>query len=111
MMEHQKILVLLNEANDSKFVRRKWNIANDQSNTSYDVGNEIIYNSEVLKSNLCNCNDAHILGRGNTIMEPQEAQVAFKNFATFSKFITKTDGTAIDDAEDLDLVMPMYNPI
>ena len=28
-MEHQKILDLLNEANDSKFVTRKWNTAND----------------------------------------------------------------------------------
>ena len=27
-MEHQKILNLLNEANDSKFITRKWNIAN-----------------------------------------------------------------------------------
>ena len=34
-MEHQKILHLLNEANDSKFVTRKWNIVNDQSNTNY----------------------------------------------------------------------------
>ena len=29
-MEHQKILNLLNEANDSKFLRRKWKIVNDQ---------------------------------------------------------------------------------
>ena len=28
-MEHQKMLNLLNEANDSKFVMRKWNIVND----------------------------------------------------------------------------------
>ena len=28
-MEHQKILDLLNEANDSKFATRKWNTAND----------------------------------------------------------------------------------
>ena len=27
-MEHQKILNFLNEASDSKFVTRKWNIAN-----------------------------------------------------------------------------------
>ena len=53
-MEHQKILNLLNEANDSKFVTRKLNIVNDLSNANYDVGNEIIYNSEILKSNLCN---------------------------------------------------------
>ena len=36
-MEHQKILNLLNEANDSKFVTRKWNIVIDQSNANYDV--------------------------------------------------------------------------
>ena len=62
-MEHQKILNLLNEANDSKFVKRKWNIVNDQSNANYGVGNEIIYNTEVLKSNLCDYNDAYILVR------------------------------------------------
>ena len=36
-------------------------------------------------------------------------QVALKTFATFIKCITKIDGTTIDDVEDLDLVMPMYN--
>ena len=30
-MEHQKILNSLNEPSDSKFVTRKWDIANDQS--------------------------------------------------------------------------------
>ena len=46
-MEQQKIINLLNEASDSKFMTRKWNIVNDQSNENYDVGNEIIYNIEV----------------------------------------------------------------
>ena len=31
---------------------RKSNIANDQSDANYEVGNEIIYNTEVLKSNI-----------------------------------------------------------
>ena len=35
--------------------------------------------------------------------------VAFKNFAPFIKHITKIDETTIDDAEDLDLVVSMYN--
>ena len=30
-MEHQNILSLLDEANGSKYVTRKWNIVNDQS--------------------------------------------------------------------------------
>ena len=62
-MERQKILNLLNEANDPKFVTRKWNIVND--NSSSDVGSEIIYNTEVLKSNLCDYNDAYNLVRGD----------------------------------------------
>ena len=33
-MEHGKILHLLNEAREFKFVIRKWNIANDQSNAN-----------------------------------------------------------------------------
>ena len=49
-MEHQKTLNLLNEANDSKFVTRKWNIVNDQSYGKYGKRNEIIENIEVLKS-------------------------------------------------------------
>ena len=52
-MEHQKILNLLNEADDSKSVTRKWNILNDKSDVDFDVGNEIICNIDVLKSNLC----------------------------------------------------------
>ena len=43
-MEHKKILNLLNEANDSKFVTRKWNIVNDNSKANYGEGNEITYN-------------------------------------------------------------------
>ena len=52
-MEHQKLLNLLNEESDSKSVIRKRDIVNNKSNANYDVGNEIIYNTEVLKSNLC----------------------------------------------------------
>ena len=62
-MENQKMLNVLNKAGDTKFVTRKWNIVNDQSNANYDVGNEIICNTKVLKSNLCDFNDAYILVR------------------------------------------------
>ena len=36
-MEQQKILILLNEANDSRFVTKKWNIVNDNSKSNYDA--------------------------------------------------------------------------
>ena len=103
-MEHQKILNLLNKAGDFNFVTRKWNIVNDQPNANYDAGNEIIYNTEVLKSNLCDYNDAYILGRGDiTIIGDNRSQLAF------TRYVTKIDGAAIDDAGDLDLVMLIYN--
>ena len=38
-----------------------------------------------------------------------ETKVAFKNCAQFIKCIPKIDGTTIDDTEDLNLVMLMYN--
>ena len=111
-MEHQNILNLLNEANDYKFVTRRWNIVNDNSKLNYDATNEITYSTEVLKSNLCDYNDAYILAKGDiTIIAAPQKQVAFKNCTPFTKCITKIDGTIIDNVERLGLVMPLYNLI
>ena len=74
--------------------------------------NGISYKTEVFKSNHCDYNDAYILVKDDiTVAEAPETQVSFKDFALFTIFITKIDGTTIDNAEDLDLVMPMYNMI
>ena len=59
-MGHRKIINLLNEPNDSKFMTRKWNIVNDQSEANYDVEKEIIYYLELLKSNLYDYNSDQI---------------------------------------------------
>ena len=94
-------------------MKRKWNIVSDQSNANYDVRNEIVYNTEFLKFNVCHSNDAYILVRGDiaTIAHNISTQVAFENFTPFIKCITKIDGTTIDDVDDLNLVKPMYNLI
>ena len=90
----------------------KWNIVNDQSNANYDVGNEIVCNTEILKSNICDYNDANILVKGNfTVTAAPATQVWFRNCASFTISITRIDRTTIDDAEGLNLVMPMYNLI
>ena len=100
----------MNEASDFKIATRSWNILNDWSN--YDVESEIIYNTKVLKFNVCDYNESYILIRGNIIIiRHQATQAAFKNCAPFTKFITKIDETTTDDAEDLDLFMAMYNMI
>ena len=96
-----------------KLVTRKWNIFNDQSKSNHGAGNEIIYNTEVFKYNLCDYKDAYNLVRGNRtcVRAAPAAQEAFKNCAPFTKCITKIDETAIDDAKNVDLVVPMYNLI
>ena len=95
-MEYWKSLLYC----DSRFVTRKWNIVNNQSNANYNIGNEVIYNTEVLNSNLCDYNDAYILVKGDiTVIAAPKTQVCLKYCAPFSKCITKIDGTTIDDAE------------
>ena len=90
-MKHQKILYLLNEASNFKSVTRKWNIVKDQSNANCDVGNEIIYNTvEILKSNLCDYDNAYILVRRDiTIVGDNGAEVAFRKCAPKIKISQK----------------------
>ena len=56
----------------------------------------------------------YIVVKGDiTATNPNNAKrnkaVAFKNNAPFINCISKTNGIKIDNAEDLDVVMPMYN--
>ena len=88
------------------------NSRQENGTLNYDVGNEIIYNTEVLKSNLCDYNNTYILVRGDiTVMAAPATQVSFKTFAPFTKCITEIVGKTINDAQDLDLGTPMYNLI
>ena len=98
--QQQQIQNLLNEASDSKFVIKKWNVVNDQSKGNHGAGNEIIYNTEVLKSNVSD--DAYILIRRDiTVIAVLSTEIAFKNCAPFTKFVANFDGTTIDHIEDL----------
>ena len=66
-----KNLNLLNETSDSRFA----NIANDQSNANYDVRNyEIIYNTNVVKSNLSDQNNPYILVRKDITVAVAQAE-------------------------------------
>ena len=110
-MKHQKALNLLNEANDSKFVTRKWDIVSNNSKVNYNAG--IKLSIVIINNNyFCDYNDAYILARRDiTVRSAPATQVAFTNCAPFTKCITKIDETTIGAVEDLDLVMPMNNSI
>ena len=100
---------LWNEASDSKFVTKEWNIVNDQSNANFNVGNEIICNTEVLNSIVGNTMIPCILvGVDNTVVTVPATQVAFKKCTLFTNCITKIGRTTLKDAEDLELVMLMH---
>ena len=77
----------------------------------------------MLRSNLCDYVDAYILVKGPiTItgvgdndaakrLHERSKYVIFKNCAPFAKSISRINNTDIDNAEDIDIVVPMYNLI
>ena len=77
----------------------------------------------MLRSNLCNYADANILVKGNiTITGAAEDGVAkrldewnkvliFQNCVPFTKCIRRINNKDIDNAQDIDIVMSMYNLI
>ena len=68
----------------------------------------------MLRSDLCDFSDAYIVAKGIiAVTNPEDAKrnisVTFKNNAPFINCISKINGVQIDNAEDLDVVMTMYN--
>ena len=117
-MEFQKIVNFLDTTFDDKdlprFVTKNWTEVYDQSGGNYNVNKEIRIRTSMLRSDLCDFNDAYIVVKGDIIVtEPDDAkrnkEVTFKNNAPFINCISKINGVKIDNAEDLDVVMPMYN--
>ena len=118
-MENQKIVNLLGDLNNesSKFATRKWYVINNQNNTNYGEGNEdsttVKFETKVIKSNLCDYSDAYILVTGDITATGGDAntKVAFKNCAPFTKCVTHINDEHVDNADNLDIVTPMYNLI
>ena len=85
--------------------------------TGYGDGNEngttIKFETQVIKSNLCDYSEAYILVTGYIKATDGNAntRVAFKNCAPFTKCITHINDEHVDDVKYLDVVMPMYNLI
>ena len=114
-MEHYKISKVLNDSTVSKFVTQKWVEVNDLSSGQYFVNKNIRFKISMLRSNLCDYNDAligvkgRISVRGSSNANTRKKKPTFKNNAPFRSFISKINNTFIDNEDDLDNVMPMYN--
>ena len=137
----EKITNFLDTTSDDKelprFVTKKWIEVFDQSEKNYSPNKEIRIKTSMLRSDLWDFSDAHIVVKGNIIVDnvfvandfdaPNntaanatatntasnnvfgEKKLVFKNNAPFMNCVSKINGVQIDNAEDLDVVMPMYN--
>ena len=105
----------------SKFKTGNWVEINDESRGTY-TSNVTKFKTVMLRSNLCDYADAYILVKGTiTItgtgddaakqLDERNKGVMFKNCAPFTKCISRINNTDIDNAQDIDIVMPMYNLI
>ena len=122
-MEYQKIANLIDDASNqrSRFRTKNWVEINDESRGTYNVNIQIKFKIAMLKSSLCDYSDEYILvkgkitiiGRGADAAARQADEgdkgVAFKNYTSFINCISETNNAQVDNAKDIDIVMPIYN--
>ena len=125
-MEYQKIANLLDGKTSNKPCKfRTKNLVeiNGESRGAYNVNSQIKFKTTMLKSSLCDYSNAYILvkrtitiaGAGDDAAARQADErdrgVIFKNCAPFTNCIREINNTQVDNAKDIDTVMPMYNLI
>ena len=121
-MEYQKITILLGTTLDEvpRFITKKWVEVHDQSGSAddrYKPNKQIRFKTSMLRSDLCDFSDTYIVVKGEVTItggsnsSRKNRPLAFKNNAPFIGCISKINNTLIDNAEDLDVVMPMYSLI
>ena len=116
-MEYQKIKNLLGNASDkvSRFIIKKWIEVYDQSGETYNDNKQIRFKTSMLRSDLCDYSDVYIVVKGDITVEgpsnrdKKSRPLSFKNNAASISCISKINGVLIENAEDLDTVMPIYN--
>ena len=107
----------------SKFRTKNWIETNDQSRVVYNTSSDIRFRTTMLKSSLCDYSDAYIIVKGTiTITQAGDDAAArktnqrnkgiiFKDCAPFINCKSELNKTEIDNAKDIDIVIPMYNAI
>ena len=125
-MVYQKIANLIDReasSEPSKFKTKNWVEINDGSRGTCNVNSQIKFKTTMLKSSLCDYSDEYIVvkekititGAGDDAAARQADErdkgVAFKNCAAFSNCISEINNTEVDNAKDVDIIMPMYNLI
>ena len=121
-MKYQKITNLLDDETKnqlSKFRTRNWIEITDESKGQYDNSNK--FKTFIIRSNLCDYNDAYLLVKGtitvpNTIaagtaVNNTNKKIIFNDCAPFTDYITEIINTQVDNAQKIDIEILMYNLI
>ena len=121
-MESQKIKNLLDHKDDDdlfpKYQTKTWYIINDGNNGQYPESDNIDNNTiksdtEVVKPFLYDYFDAYILVTGDIrcVGGNSNTKYAFKNCNPFVKSIIPLNDVKIENSDNLDIIMNMYNLI
>ena len=105
-----------------KFRTRYCVEVNDESRGNY-ANSDIRFKTTMLRSNLCDYADSYILVKGTITItgagddaaarqaDERDKEITFKSCAPFTECINRINNIDIDNAHDIDNVMPMYNLI
>ena len=124
-MEYHKIINLLDNTSNqpTKFRTKNWVEINDKSNGKYMPARQIKFKILMLRSSVCDYSESYILvggtvtiiGKGDNDaakrLDERNKGLIFRKCAPFTDYITEINNTQIENAKDLDPVMPMYNLI
>ena len=121
-----------------RLLQIKWIEVYDQPEGNYNVNKEIRIKTSMLRSDLCDFNESYIVVKGDITVTKKtftandfegpnntaanvnatntannnafgNKKLVFKNNSPFINCISKINCVKIDNAEDLDVVLPMYN--
>ena len=116
-MELNKINNLLGPAHNKvpRFITKKWIEVQSQSGNTYNTSKPIRFKTSMLRSDLWDYSDAYVWVKGKIIVTNENENANFnkeltlKNNAPFISCISKIYGELVENVDDLDIVMPMYN--
>ena len=120
-MKYQKIINISDDTtNQPTKLGLNWVEINYESKGRYD-NSHIRFKTSIIWSNLFDYSDAYILAKRTIIVPNTSAAGAavnntnkkeiFKNCAPCTDCITEINNTQVDDAQKIDVVMPIYNLI
>ena len=116
-MEFHKINNLLGQEHNEvpRFITKKWIEVQSQSGSTYNASKPIRFKTSLLRSDLSDYSDAYVWVKGTISIvdanndDSLDRRLTLKNNAPFVSCISKINGELVENAEDLDIVIPMYN--